>query len=455
MDNKKKDQIIYGDEAVEHDWMEAELQRWGSEAGKIDIPAEVDDALRSGVSTPIRNKRSSMFRKGSYVAAVAVLFVLILVTASVSPVFAAALNHIPGISNILKLIGSDPGLQGAIDRDYMQPVGLSDTHNGITFTVDGIVTDSVRVNVFYSLRMETHQATPYFGSMNVLDADTQQKIKAFYGFKAAEADKAGLYRGVIDIQMAEGVPVPKNLKVEFSPDQNGSMWKVVFPVDKSKSEGKQEFIDVHKEVTVSGQKLRIERVNIYPTRLTLDISFDSSNSKRIFNLSEMTIVNEKGEVLQNKSAVLGESGQTIHFDSSYFSKPKSLTLKVGRIMALDKDKLTMKLDLNKKKILQAPDDKVTVTSVQRRTDGGYVVDLRLQSPNIERYHFGYTLVGKLIDANGKEYKTGQIRSGTDGSSDKISTQIEILSDNSLQNPVSIHLSDYPSWIEEPFEVKLK
>src|SRR5207244_3198124 len=154
---------------------------------------------------------------------------------------------------------------------------------------------------------------------------------------------------------------------------------VQFSVDKSKSEGKQEIIDVHKEVTIGGQKLLIERVNIYPTRLTLDISFDSANSKRIFNLSEVTIVNEKGEVLKNKTAFLGENGQTIHFDSSYFSKPKSLTLKVGRIMAIDKDKLIMKLDLNKKKILQAPDDKVTLTSVLPRTDGGYDVDLNLQT----------------------------------------------------------------------------
>lgn len=452
MDNKKKVHNMYGDDTVEHDWIEAELQRWGSEAGEIQMPAEVDIALRSGISTPIRNKWFSLIRRSGYVAAVAVLFALMLVTASVSPVFAAALNHIPGMSQILKLIGSDPGLRGAINNDYMQLVGLSDTHNGITFTVDGIVTDAVRVNVFYSLHLETDEDKHYFGKMNVLDADSQRTIEALYGFNA-EAGKDGIYRGVIDIQMTEGVPVPKNLKVEFSPDQNDSIWMVQFPVDKSKSEGKQEIIDVHKEVTVGGQKLRIERVNIYPTRLTLDISFDSSNTKRIFNLSEITIVNEKGEVLQNKSAFLGESGQTIHFDSSYFTKPTSLTLKVGRIMALDKDKLTMKLDLNKKKILQAPDDKVTLTDVQPRTDGGYDVELRLQSPTIERDHFGYTLFGKIIDADGKEYKTGLMRSGTTGDTDNIS--IRILSDSSLQNPVSIELVNYPSWIEEPFEVKLK
>jgi hypothetical protein len=454
MDNQKKNHIINGDEVAEHDWMEAELQRWGSEAGMIDLPAEVDVALHSGVSAPMRNKRSSLVRRRGYAAVIAILFALILVTASVSPVFAAALNHIPGMSHILKLIGSDPGLQGAIDHDYMQPVGLGDTHNGITFTVDGMISDAVRINVFYSLHMETHKDTSYFGRMNILDADTQQSLQASFSYKA-DADKDGIYRGVLDIQMADGVPVPKNLKIEFSPDNNDSKWKVLFPVDKSKSEGKQEIIDVHKEVTVGGQKLRIERLNIYPTRLTLDISFDSSNSKRIFNLSEMTIVNEKGEVLQNKSAFLGESEQTIHFDSSYFSTPKSLTLKVGRIMALDKDKLTMKLDLGKKTILQAPDDKVTVTNVQQRTDGGYDVDLLLRSPTIERDHFGYTLFGKIVDANGKEYKTGLIRSGTSVGDDRMSIQIQILSDSLIKNPVSIELVNYPSWIEEPFEVKLK
>jgi hypothetical protein len=451
MDNNKKS--MFENEAVDHDWMEVELQRWGSNVVQIDIPAEVDAALYSGVSNSKGFKRSSLIRRSSYLAAVALLFALILVTASVSPAFAAALNQIPGMSHILKMIGSDPGLQGAIDHDYMQPVGLSDTHNGITFTVDGIVTDTVRTNVFYSLRMEGHEEKEYFGKFKLLDADTQLTVQGAYGLKA-EADKEGIYRGVIDIQMADGFPVPQNLKIEFSPDQSDSIWKVQFPVDKSKSEGKQEIIEVNKEVTVGGQKLLIERVNIYPTRLTLDISFDSANSKRIFNLSEMTIVNEKGEVLQNKSAFLGENGQTIHFDSSYFSKPKSLTLKVGRIMALDKDKLIMKLDLNTKKILQAPDDKVKITSVLPRTDGGYDLELRLQTPpTVDKAMFGYSLVNKIFDANGIEFKTGFLRTSTEENISNIS--IQILSDNSLQNPISIELGNYPSWIEEPFEVKLK
>jgi hypothetical protein len=66
-------------------------------------------------------------------------------------------------------------------------------------------------------------------------------------------------------------------------------------------------------------------------------------------------------------------------------------------MALDKDKATIKLDLNAKKILQAPDNKVTLTSVEKQADGSYDIDLRLESPGLGQDQFGYTLFEKVID----------------------------------------------------------
>lgn len=452
MNDKTKGDSRDVEETAEHDCLESELQRWGVEAGSRTVPDSIENVLSSGISSFSRTKKSIRIRRSSYAAGVALLLIFVLMTANVSSVFAAALQHIPGMSRILSLIGSDPGLNGAIEHDYMQPVGLSDTHDGTQFTVDGIISDEVRMNVFYTLRLDQHQGTNNLGRMEVLDGETLLPVQAMYSYNM-ELDKDGSYHGILDIQMANGVPVPDTLCVAFSPNDNDLKWNVTFPVDKLKSTGKEEIIEVHKVVTVDGQKITIERVNIYPLRLTVDVSFDSSNSKRIFQMNEMSIVNEKGEVLKNKSAFLGEAEQTLHFDSSYFDNPKRLTLKVGRIMALDKDKLTLKLDLNKKEIVQAPDDQISLTSVSQREDGSYELNLRLQGPTIETDHFGYMLGYQLTDSRGKAYTAGLMRSGLSGNTANIS--LEILSDHDLRNPVSIKLDNYPAWIDEPFEVKLK
>ncbi|QHW31078.1 DUF4179 domain-containing protein [Paenibacillus rhizovicinus] len=458
MNNKRTGQPGSTEETAGQDWLEAELQRWGDEAGRLAVPAEAGQALRSGLdpsSASARIKRSSRRRRRSgYAAAVAMLLACILMTASVSPAFASALQHIPGMSRILSLIGSDPGLHDAIDHDYMQPVGLSDKHGGNEFTVEGIVVDQVRMNVFFTVKLAKPKDTVYFGDMKVRDGATMQEVAALSSY-SMQAEQDGIYRGVIDLQMGDGEPVPDSLSISFSPDSNDQQLVVQFPVDKTKSAGMEEVLEVHQTVSVGGQKLTIERAHIYPTRLIVDISFDEANSKQIFELGDLSIVGEKGEVLQNKGAFLGDKEQTLQFDSSFFHTPKHLTLKVGRIMALDKDKRNLVIDLGAKKIVQAPDDQVGLTSVSRQPNGNYELQLSVQGPTIPTDHFGYTLGSELTDANGKAYQANLKRSGWGANEDKVTIDFKIPADQQLQNPVSLKIDNYPAWIDEPFEVKLK
>lgn len=318
MDDKLKPYRPSVDETFEHEMMEEELLQWGADARKHTVPDSLEDVFRSGIHTSTCNKKSTPFRKSSYaVAAFALFMAIVLMTASVSPVFATALQHIPGMSRILSLMGNDPGLKGAMDHDYMQPVGVSDTHDGTQFTVDGLITDEVRVNVFFSVQLGKPMAINNYGRIKVVDSETLQPIKAMYSYNMAP-DKEGIYHGFVDIQMSTGEAVPDKLQISFSPNENEFNWSVSFPVDKLKSAGKEEIIEVHKDVLIDGQKITIERVNIYPLRLTVDVAFDTANSKRIFQMIDMSIVNENGQVLKNKSSFLGETEQTLHFDSSFF-----------------------------------------------------------------------------------------------------------------------------------------
>lgn len=122
-------------------------------------------------------------------------------------------------------------------------------------------------------------------------------------------------------------------------------------------------------------------------------------------------------------------------------------------MALDKKKLNVKVDLDTKQILEAPDHQLSLTQVSRRDDGSYELNFLVQGPTIESDHYGYTLSSKVIDAKGKEYPTGAIRASTYGNTSNVT--LEILSDHELVNPISMKLDNYPAWIDEPFEVKLK
>ncbi|WP_438447296.1 DUF4179 domain-containing protein [Gorillibacterium sp. sgz5001074] len=445
------------------DRLDLELEKLSASAETEALPevpaAALDAAIAAGMAEGRRRRQTSRRRSWSLGTAAAAL-VLFFGLVRVSPAFATYLGGLPGMGTLVKLVAGDSGLTDAVRRDFIQPVGTEDSHDGITFTVDGIIADETRVNVFYTLRASQPFEHLLFRKLEIQDADTGKAVLASYMYSwPSETAVDREVRGRIDIGMSDGVPVPERMRITIEPNlpeaPSGASWSASFGIDKDRFRDLKEELPIHQVVTVEGQRFTVVRAVIHPTRIGLELEMDPSNTKRLFHFSELTLTDERGTVLKSQGASLtSESRQIIYFESSFFRKPKHLTLAGSRIMALDKSKLQLKLDLENKRIVDAPDSRVKLLDASPSVNGKG--SIRLSVTGNPEDHYFYSLVGGPgQDADGKPLRIGDHRSSNSSGSVEYETTFEVEADGPVVNPVTFDLMNYPAWIEEPFSVKLK
>lgn len=422
--------------------------------------AKLDAAIAAGLAEGRRRKRASRSRSWALGSAAAIL-VLFFGLVRVSPAVASYMGGLPGVGILVQLVADDPGLKDALKSEFIQPVGVEDAHDGVAFTIDGIIADEERVNVFYTVRTTEPFERFSFRELRVADADTGAGVQASYSFNYPSEEKPGtLHRGRIDIGMSKGVPVPDRMRIRIKPNLSGvpegSEWSADFAVDKERFLNMKEIVEVEQPVAVEGQRFTVVRTVIHPTRIAVELEMDPANSKRLFSFSELKLADERGNELRSLGAsITSETKQTLYFESNYFREPKHLTLSGGRIMALDRTKLQLKVDLEQKRIVEAPDDRVRIVEAGSPVDGKIYIILEI-SRTTPRDQFFYTIVeGPAFDAEGRELKTGDTRTFYPTEEDRHHTTLELLTDGPVSNPVTFNISNYPAWIEEPFRVKLK
>ncbi|MBM7568064.1 DUF4179 domain-containing protein [Paenibacillus sacheonensis] len=424
------------------------------------LPAGLDEAVYRGL-LQARRKGRLRTRRAAAAMSAALVVVLLLGMVRVSPAFAAAVAELPGLSGLVSLVAGDSGLEGAVRNDFVQPVNVSDSHDGVMITVNGIIADDTRLNILYTVKLPTAAKHVPFKKFDLFDAAAPDKplpVTISFGSVPLE-NPTKEFQGRIDVNLGEEADMPEHVRIDMKlfGYEGLADWSIVIPVDKARFEGMKEVIPLEQAVTAEGQRMLFKQATIYPTSIAVDVEFDKANSKRVFWLSDLVLVTDTGEELRSQGSMnMSADRMTLQFESSFFSKPKHLTLRGTRWMALDKSKLEMKLDLEKKEIVQAPDDKVRLVSAKKTGTGVYEITLAVKSDSsVDRY--GFTIVdGPFRDAAGTVFNTGGYRtSSTEPDKDETNITFEVLLDKPYTNPLAFNIVNYPSWIEEPFEVKLK
>lgn len=135
----------------EHDWLQKELRG----AAEGEIPAEADLAIAQGIQRAKalrRRKRTSLTAAASFILLVTVFAAMV----HVSPAFASAIRQIPGMEVFVRILSTqDKGLAQAFDNEFFQPINISHTQNGETFTLNGVIADESRIVVFIRGAMPT------------------------------------------------------------------------------------------------------------------------------------------------------------------------------------------------------------------------------------------------------------------------------------------------------------
>lgn len=446
-------------------------------AADMPIPAELDDYILKGLTKGIKAQRAGRFRKWGTLAA-CFLLVVFITSARVSPAAAAIFHQIPGLGYIVELINYDKGLQSAVENDFILPLGVSDEHENIIFTVDGIIMDEASLVIFYTVENKRGEGTVDFSEVKLFDDlghPLQQVTSSHSSPGDPDKDKDGRIQSRINVNFHDPKLIPDQLHLEIKlreilvnappgPFTNlPSTWHVIIPVEKEKFTGMKTVYDVNQSVVIEGQKITFQKVTVYPTRMLLDIAYDPENSKKIFYFDDLTLVNEKGEEWGGISNGISgsrpdDNHDILFFQSSYFSHAEKLYLRGKSIRALDKGSAKITLDLEKERILEGPPnlvlDRVIKPPLVRDTE--LIFSLKT-NPLLDEQRAFNLFSTEFTDGRGNSFNTlrQSISTCSNISGYNQDLQITLSHSQSCQSPLTFQILDFPSRITGEFNIQIK
>jgi len=278
-----------------------------------------------------------------------------------------------------------------VENDFVQPIGVSDTHEDIILTVDNIIVDESRMMIFYTVENKGDHSYLQLKNLELKDENgdilpVSFTLGHFVGINFNEERKNS---GQIDISFQSDYDLPDNITLEtkFSEAKQSwakynleetnsgndnikdedrfieleSTWRIDIPIDKEKFKNLKEVYSVDKTISINNQKIDIKQFVINPTRMELDVVYNENNSLKIFSIENLRITGKSGEWKTITNGItashLDENSRRYYFQSSYFTYPKELYLEGDGIYAIEKDSAEVVVDLKNEKLLKAPDDK--------------------------------------------------------------------------------------------------
>ncbi|MTI47509.1 MAG: DUF4179 domain-containing protein [Firmicutes bacterium] len=473
---------------------EDKLREMKSSYNDTEIPDNIEDYISKGMDRGKNYKRKKTIKKVVGYAA-GLLLVICLISIRISPTFASIMSSIPGVEYIVKLINYDKGLKLAVEKEFFQHVGVSDEHEGLVFTVEDIIVDESRMIVFFSIKNKGDHKYVNLTNIDFLDEEAND-IKASYGYsnfinKNMNEEKE--LKGKIDVSLYEELPDTITMKVNMleerrDPDSNpvndlevgessreaakerreknmlDSEWKVRIPINKEKFNGLKEVYSVNQKIEIGGQKIIVKQLIQHPTRIALDIEYDKDNTKEIFGFENLRIVdeNEEWSTITNgiTASEIDENTTRLYLQSNYFSNPSEIYIMTDGIRALDKDKVHVKIDLDKHQMINPPDDNIIFERVEEYDDGS---NMTLVFGLKTKYRYGFEGIIKhygvfnssFTDIEGNEYRSpGE---GTSISDEEYNNKMyfEIEKGCEYKNPIILEIYDYPAIIEKDIKIKVK
>ncbi|GBG09094.1 hypothetical protein PAT3040_03721 [Paenibacillus agaridevorans] len=385
------------------------------------LTSKLHQALADGMEKGRKRSARQRGKRMSLQLSAAVLAMLFVLTAFVriSPGFAAIVKDIPGFAGFVELVSYDGSLQSAIDNEYIQVVGKSDERNGYTFTVNGVIADAQRVVLLYTAEGPgiSEEDTPSlsYELKNENGGNVVASIGSAHYFREKD-NKDSVVQDYLDIMMAPGEPVPHEIQFKL---ELGSEWlEVQVPIDHSRFDEMTEVIDLNQTIEVEGQRIEIKKAVITPLQVSITFKSASGNEKRLNDFIDLELVDERGRSYQTKSG-MGDLDTEIvrHFQSSYFQKPETLTLKAKGLLMSDRG-MKVVIDTEQGKLLEAPDGRLKLGEARQ---SGEAIDLSFELSQADDPQtvmrdillFGFN--GVVRDAEGTAYSITRGTSyGTNG-----------------------------------------
>ncbi|MGO4533058.1 DUF5643 domain-containing protein [Paenibacillus sp. 2TAF8] len=429
--------------------LEARLQARKAEYDTMHVPdLAASQAVQSGIRQASHKRKTKLRWLTSSISAAA-LILLFTGCIRVSPAFASFVEQLPGMEGVVSLIRQDKGLMMAIDQSLLQKVGITDEHDGASVTVEGIITDESRMVIFYKMKgMKDTEKFDY--DIDLLDGNGKQLPVAFSYASPKQPLEGQDYEDIIDVSFNESLP-PNQLTVVFKNrlEKTNNTWKVTFPVDHNLTKNMKKIVPVNQTITLDGQRFTVEQATLYPTRLVLDIKHDANNTKKIFGINDLQLVDEQGRAWRTDGASIGGYGTSVFFESMYFSIPKKLTLQGSGLTALDKDKLMITIDPSSKLIEGGPRD---ITLLDYKIQGNDTI-MHFSVANTENGASGLSFTN-IKDSTGKGFEVKEAGWSPSYEHRAAEAWITIANGAAAKGKLNMEIFSYPVQTRSPFSLEI-
>ena len=310
-------------------------------------PASLDTSVLRAVKRAKRQRWKRPLSALGSLAGVCAAFVLMV---NASPAFAISCGSIPILKEITAAVAWSPSLKSAIEHDFIQYIGQSQTVDGVTVTLESVIADAQQMVVFYRA-----EGVEDYHSMSCDLKDMDGNELDGYGVTSGTSLEA---LNSFEIHFIDSSP-PQDLLLDVTlhtDDENGerlSSYSFTFPLhlDPQKTAKKVE-IPVNQWVELDGQRLLVEKLELSPTKTALYLDDDSTNTAWLRSL-DFYFTDKKGNRYDKKDSSVSATGRggtegfyTYYHQSLYFLEDmKGLKLHITGATWLDKDEHTVHIDL--------------------------------------------------------------------------------------------------------------
>jgi len=347
-------------------------------------PALQGTVLRAQIRE--KKRRAVRTRVIMPVGAVAAVFALFVTLINVSPTAVSAMERIPGLRQLAEAVSFSSSLTAAVEHEFVQPIGLTQTINGVTMRVEHVIVDQRRLHIFYTLDSHTELGTAVGGRVSAVGEDGRiitgswaiRENAEIYQWTAEFASIVSEEEGWVTEDIPDVVVFERHVfdnSGDF-PREPIAIFEFTLELDLMFTQ-KGEVIELNHDFILDGQCLTVMTVEINPTHTRVEIIGDENNTAWVRGLW-FYLENERGErfypphrrgIIANPRAGWDTMAVETHFlEGAFFSESETLYMVIDEVQWLDKDMEHVRVNLASGTADRLPEG-MRLESVEQTDDG--------------------------------------------------------------------------------------
>ena len=323
-----------------------------------ETPARLNFTVARAKARTRRQKLRRVF--GVPVTAVAAACACFVLLVNVCTPFAMACSAIPFLKDLAEAVSFSPSLSAAVENDWVQPIGLTQSANGAEMTIEYLIVDQKQLNIFYTTGGD---AAPMYNVYTDVQGAGGTDISGFGVLSFSARENGELQKITVDFTDGS-MPDALRLVCRLIPLE-GAVGESIAPshaLDASEEAAEPEpvatltfdltfdpqfteqgrVVELDRWLELDGQRVLLKDVEIYPTHMRIKLEDDPDNTAWLRSL-ELYAQDESGVRYDKPGGIIATGSpdspfyQSFRLDSSYFSESEHLTLHITGARWLDKD----------------------------------------------------------------------------------------------------------------------